>query len=549
VLSRACPSCRYPQLCVSGRDLVETAAALSYLGHAPSPAWTEAWYGALLANRRLAALPRGHLCMAVRLQRQLPLAPPRAWLVAAARALAAEEGAEAPPPAQELLAAAAELQRLGAAEALLAEPVLPAGCDASADASQQQPSLAEVAAAASAGLSAQLAVAEPWEQLEAVRSLTRLLASCAQPERRPSHAQHIRDSAAGAPTANTAAEGWVTGALALAHAAVAARAPRAVLAGLRAGARGRAFASSAAIATCGPAGLVELLRSMARAGHSPGPRWLGGVARLLLHEMDGGVPDAGSGAAPDADLSPGEAGAAGAADAGAQPAGWALEDAARAVVCLAALGYVPAADVAAGLQARLLPALHVPAPPASAGSAGTPLAPALAAELCLAWAAVRRHPPPAWWDEAERGALRAAALRDLPPRAALRLPHALAAAGRSPPPTWLAALLAALPPALAELHAARARGGWGSDGGGGGGAEADVSQLAWALGWAVHEGGHAPALLSESGALQVRPASRMRALPPACGRQRPLARRARISLASRGSYLLSGGASSLPVPL
>lgn len=178
------------------------------------------------------------------------------------------------------------------------------------------------------------------------------------------------------------------------------------------------------------------------------------------------------------------------------------------------MGYVPPADVAERLQRQVQPALGQ-------------LTPAACVDLSWSWAAMQRRPQPGWWVSAER-ALPPQALSALPAAALARMLWAMARHGHVPPQEWLLpclhALAARLQPAGPSAGAgssaarpvgqhqqrARARpvGSSSSSAGAASGAPPhlharDVADLAWALGSMVHEGGHNPAMLPATGALQV----------------------------------------------
>ncbi|GFR52677.1 hypothetical protein Agub_g15303, partial [Astrephomene gubernaculifera] len=189
---------------------------------------------------------------------------------------------------------------------------------------------------------------------------------------------------------------------------------------------------------------------------------------------------------------------------------WPPEAVGRVVCCLASLQYVPAADVALRLQQQLLPAL-----------AAAVLSPALVAELCTAWALVRRAPPPAWWQCVESAALEGQqALAEVPPQLFVRLPWTMAQLGHVPSYEWLSSYVSYLPAMLAALPDLDASGEVAGTAVAAGHRAYDASpssnslgvrraedlaNLVWALGTAIHEGSHPPALLSTtgSGALQA----------------------------------------------
>ncbi|GLC39399.1 hypothetical protein PLESTM_000892600 [Pleodorina starrii] len=460
----AATAAKLSQSCVSAAALVELLACFACLGHAPGAAWADAWYDS--TARRLRGLSPAHLCTALHLQRRLGLRPPLTWLQSHATALMA--AAAAPPPAGEeqqrrrppqreavqlspleVLAAVAELQRLGLDDASLAAGPWPAAAAPPAP-------LSSLVAAAATALHGELRVAEPAAQLATLAAL-----------------QSVADPRVTGPSAPHA-EGWAVGVVAMAHSVIAERPLHQLLAGLQP--PPPAAAAPAAAAAASPEPIVALLASMARWGHAPDHRWLSGIARHVCQKAESAAAAAGGGgAAADDD------------DAGRWPAA----DAARAVCCLAALGYVPDAAVAERLQRLLQPSLAL-----GSGGSGGGLPPPLAAELCCAWAAVRRRPPPAWWRAAEAGALAPRALAEVPPAALLRLPYSMAQLGHVPSYEWLACYLPHLTAALGAAANNTANANAASR-------AADLANLSWALGSAIHAGGYPPDVFSSSGALQA----------------------------------------------
>ncbi|GIM10537.1 hypothetical protein Vretimale_14201, partial [Volvox reticuliferus] len=279
------------------------------------------------------------------------------------------------------------------------------------------------------------------------------------------------------------AEGWAVGVLAMAHSVIAQRPLHQLLAGLRPipappppplgpsevaddGPLSHGQGAAAAKPSRSPEPIVVLLASMARWGHAPDHRWLSGIARHVCRQAESAAATA-SGV-------------------------WPVADAARAVCCLAALGYVPDAAVSERLQQLLKPAM-------AAGG----LPPGLAAELCCSWAVVGRRPPPAWWRAAEEGALSPAALAEVPPGALVRLPYSMAQLGHVPSYKWLAGYLPYLPAALPAVAPGHAGGAAETTTNNNNNRAEDLANLAWALGSAVHEGNYPLDVLSSSGGLQA----------------------------------------------
>ncbi|GLI63142.1 hypothetical protein VaNZ11_006050 [Volvox africanus] len=462
--------------CVTGASLVELLACFAVLGHTPGAEWAAAWYDS--TARRLRGLRPTHLCMALQLQRRLGLHPPLVWLrehAAALLAAATGQHGRLQLPPLEVLAAVAELQRLGLDDAVLAEGPWP-----DTAAAPQAAALSGLVAAAATQLHEEMLAAEPAAQLATLATL-----------------QTIADPRTAAPVPH--AEGWAVGVLAMVHSVIAQRPLHLLLSGLRpipppAPVLGLSEAAdgdvpsygisdgiglgvSGAIANQNQSSepIVVLLASMARWGHAPDHRWLSGIARHVCRQAELAAASA-SGA-------------------------WPAADAARAVCCLAALGYVPDAAVSERLQQLLQPAL-------AAGG----LPPGLAAELCCAWAMVGRRPRPAWWRAAEEGVLAPGALADLTAPALLRLPYSMAQLGHVPSYKWFACYLTHLPaalmatppvaPAAVPGHVTGAPGTT-TTANNRGTRAADLSNLAWALGSAVHEGSYPPNVLSSSGALQA----------------------------------------------
>ncbi|KAG2441690.1 hypothetical protein HXX76_003306 [Chlamydomonas incerta] len=492
---------RMAQRCVSAGALVQLLAGMACMGHVPGGAWMATWHEATAA--RLPTLSPPQLAVALRLQATVALVaaapPPAAWLRAAAAALAAAAAAGGLAPV-DVLAAVADLQRLGYQD------------DAAAGAAAAPP-VSSLVAAAAAQLHAQMLVAEPAAQLETLARLQVLSAAPSAPAR-----------------AVAAAEGWAVGVLDMAHAVITQQRPlHVLLAALQpqhqpsllsptsstaeeSGADDaapahlpRALPAAAAASAVAAPGevkpLVLLLCSMVRWGHCPGARWLAGVARHVCRQLE---------AAADGDCCDVEADAASAASAGSEFGAasgpcWSAADGARAVCCLAALGYVPSAEVAARLQRQLEPALaaaELPAP--------------LAAELCGAWCAVRRRPPPSWWRAALAGSLSPSRLVALDYPDLIRLPYSLAACGHVPPQRWLEAHLQLLPAALAGAASSAATASAGSSSSSSSSSSVvadDLANLAWSLGSAVHEGSYPPGILSAGGALQALLAAARPALP------------------------------------
>ncbi|EFJ48126.1 hypothetical protein VOLCADRAFT_91154 [Volvox carteri f. nagariensis] len=433
------------QPCVTAASLVELLACFACFGHAPGPTWTAAWYDS--TADRFRSLRPAHLCMALHLQRRLGLRPPLPWLrnhAAALMAAVVPSATEAPLPPLEVLAAVAELQRLGLD-------------DASAP-------LSGMVATAATQLRAELVAAEPAAQLATLAAL-----------------QAILDPGVAAPAPH--AEGWAVGVLAMAHSVITQRPLHLFLAGLRRTAVAPPSLSGelddaaggghgAAASPRSSEAIVTLLASMVRCGHVPDQRWMSGIVRHICRQAE-------SIAAADGGDGDGASGSGG---------GWPAADVARAVCCLAALGYVPDAAVAERLQQLLQPVL----------AERDGLSPGLAAELCCAWASVRRRPPPSWWCAVEAGALAPAALAEVPQPALVRLPYSMKQLGHLPSYEWLACYLphlsialaaAAPPPPLAHSAAASTT------------RAADLANLAWALGSAVHDGGYPPDVLSSSAGL------------------------------------------------
>lgn len=513
------------QRCVSAGSLVQLLACMACMGHVPGGAWMATWHEA--TGGRLHTLSPPQLAVALRLQVTVATAaaapPPAAWLRAAAAALATVTGSGASdldPVAA--LVAAADLQRLGYQDdvAVAATP-----------AAAPPLSVSSMVAAAAAQLHAQLLAAEPAAQLEA---LARLQVLSPVPGPTPARAA-------------VAAEGWAVGVLDMAHAVITQQRPLHVLLAalqsqpqpqpslfsptstaeesgaddaapahlphaLPSAAAAAAFTTAFSSAGTATKPLVLLLCSMVRWGHGPGVRWLAGVARHVCRQLEAATDDdcgydgaEATSAATMASMAgaTGYQASPGVSSSGGSSSCWSAADGARAVCCLAALGYVPSADVAERLQRQLEPALaaaELPAP--------------LAAELCGAWCAVRRRPPPSWWRAALAGSLDSSRLAALDHVDLIRLPYSMAACGFVPTQRWLEAHLQLLPEALAGAASSAAAASSGSSSGSSTGSSSsssgsssavadDLANLAWALGSAVHEGGYPPGMLSASGALQV----------------------------------------------
>ncbi len=515
---------RLSQQCLTAPGLVELLACFACLGpHVPGPDWMSTWYDRTAP--RLSSLRPRHLSIALRLQGRLGLRPPAAWLQACAGALAVHAASQQLPPVEVLLMAS-ELQRLGyqdhtAGPHAAATPDGP--CSSSACAAP--PLLPGVIAVATSRLERELAPASAHQQLEVLSALQTLALGFGG----GSAAAHAAATGSGEATADGAwaagaltqpqAHGWVVGVVAMAHDVIGRRPvgqllqevcpapPREPLLpglGLEGADRGRVGSheegvhdtveetGAAAVGVGwqqqqqqqqqqaeehagGPPAVVQLLSSQVRWGHAPSHRWLAGIVRhVAAHSGPDGT--------------------------------WQAADAAAVVLCVTVLGYVPAADVAAQLQANLAPSLGQ-------------LPPATVANLCWAWAVVRRPPPAVWWAAATAALADSGALAALPPPLLLRLPWSMAQVGYTPPYEWLlsylpyvrhaltgctaapgcsfAASAAAEPSPDAGMHHGQA--------GCAAPSAADLANLAWGLGTAVHEGGRpeAAAALSGSGALQA----------------------------------------------
>ncbi|KXZ52600.1 hypothetical protein GPECTOR_9g645 [Gonium pectorale] len=197
------------QRCVSAAALVELLACLTCLGHRPGRAWAAAWHAA--TGPRLATLRPQHLLMALHLQRRSGLAPPPlVWLRSHAAALAAAAAAtpERPMAPVEVLAAVAELQRLG-----LHDGAMRAADAAAAAAPPPAPVLSAIAAAAAAALQQELEAAAPQRQLATLAALQAVVGDPIDPR--------VGSAAE--------TEGWAVGVMAMAHSVITQRPLRELL--------------------------------------------------------------------------------------------------------------------------------------------------------------------------------------------------------------------------------------------------------------------------------------------------------------------------------